>query len=83
MKKLIFNSLALVAFVVSLSFTSCKDETEAKTGIDALIEQGVLTGELDHQVTLESKTYKLTGTFVVKSGATLTIPALKAYRIAS
>ena len=75
MKKLIFNSLALVAFVVSLSFTSCKDETEAKTGIDALIEQGVLTGELDHQVTLESKTYKLTGTFVVKSGATLTIPA--------
>lgn len=75
MKKLIFNSLALVAFVVSLSFTSCKDETEAKTGIDALIEQGVLTGELDHQVTLESKTYKLTGTFVVKSGATLTVPA--------
>lgn len=76
MKKLILNSVALIAFVVSLSFTSCKDEKVTLTGIDALIEQGVLTGELDHQVNLDaSVTYKLTGTFVVKDGATLNIPA--------
>ncbi len=76
MKKLILNSVALVAFVVSLTFTSCKDEAVVKTGIDALIEQGVLTGELDHQVTLDAtKKYKLTGTLVVKDGAVLDIPA--------
>lgn len=76
MKKQFFNFIAIAMLLVSFTMVSCKDKTEEKTGVDALIEQGILTGELDHAVTLDaSVTYKLTGTFIVKNGGVLNIPA--------
>lgn len=77
MKKQFFNVIALVAIVFSLTMVSCTESTEdVKTGVDALIAEGVLTGELDHSVTLDAAvTYKLTGTFVVAEGGVLNIPA--------
>ena len=63
--------------ILSLNFVSCKNEEETtKDSVDLLIEQGVLRGELDHEATLDaSVTYSLAGTFIVKDGATLNIPA--------
>lgn len=76
MKKQFFHLIAAVAVVFSMTFVSCTPEEEPKTGVDALIEQGVLTGELDHAVTLNpAVTYKLTGTFIVSAGGVLNIPA--------
>lgn len=77
MKKNFFNVIAIVAVLFSMTMVSCKvDEPTAKTGIDALIAEGVLTGELDHEVTLDATvTYKLTGTLAVNAGGVLNIPA--------
>lgn len=73
------QSILLIAlFVISFGtiFTSCTPTDEPLTGIDVLIAEGVLYGELDHDVTLDaSVTYKLTGTFVVMDGASFTVPA--------
>lgn len=77
MKKQFFNLIAIVAVLFSMTMLSCKgNDPVAKTGIDALIAEGVLTGELDHEATLDaSVTYKLTGTFIVKEGGIINIPA--------
>lgn len=80
MKKLFFNLALVASLLASLTFVSCSnnddDSSTTKTGIDLLIEQGVLTGKLDHEVTLNaSVTYKLTGLLVVESGGVLNIPA--------
>ncbi len=76
MEKQLFNVIAAAAVVFSMSFASCTKDDTPLTGIDAIISEGVLYGELDHDVTLDaSVTYKLTGTFVVEDGATFTIPA--------
>ncbi len=76
MKKQFFNVIAFAAVLLSMSMVSCTTNDPVKTGIDALIEQGVLTGELDHEATLNaSVTYSLTGTLIVKDGAVLNIPA--------
>ena len=78
MKKFFSYFLMCALCATSLTFVSCGDsnnDTEL-TGIDLLIDQGVLYGKLDHDVTLDSDvTYTLTGTFSVEDGATLTIPA--------
>ncbi len=78
MKKSIF-SIALLAIGFGVCFTSCKDDDKSDPvaeGVDALIEQGVLYGTLDHEATLDAATtYSLTGTFVIADGGTLNIPA--------
>lgn len=81
MKKVILSMLALAA--LSFTFTSCSnDDDEPKkeeTGagvvtIDPANFKGTL--EKDQSATLDpSKTYFLTGSFIVKDGAKLTIPA--------
>lgn len=76
MKKLILSTLAIAA----LTFTSCSrddDSTPATSGI-ININADDFKGELTagQSATLDpSLTYKLTGSFVIKAGATLTIPA--------
>ncbi|MBP1638276.1 MAG: hypothetical protein H6Q18_1065 [Bacteroidetes bacterium] len=77
MKKLFFNLFVVSMAILSFNLVSCKGEEETKKdSIDLLIEQGVLRGELNHEVTLNaSVTYSLAGTFIVKDGATLNIPA--------
>lgn len=77
MRKLSINIIAFVAILFSMTMVSCKGNDPAvKSGVDALIEQGVLTGDLDHEVTLDATvTYKLTGTFAVNAGGILNIPA--------
>lgn len=76
MKKLTFNLFIISMTVLSLNFISCKNNDVTKDSVDILIEQGVLSGKLDHSVTLDaSVTYKLAGTFSVEDGASLTIPA--------
>lgn len=77
MKKQFLNVIAIATVLFTMTMVSCKqDEPEVKTGIDAFIAEGVLTGELDHAVTLDaSVVYKLSGTFIVKDGAVLNIPA--------
>ncbi|WP_339835018.1 hypothetical protein [uncultured Flavobacterium sp.] len=76
MKKFILSTLAIAA----LAFTSCSrddNSTETPSGvvnIDANDFKGTLTS--GQTTTLDpSKTYKLTGSFVVEAGASLTIPA--------
>lgn len=76
MKKLLFNLLLVSMAVVTLNLTSCKSEEPTKDSVDVLIEQGILRGELNHSVTLDAAvTYSLAGTFIVKDGAVLNIPA--------
>lgn len=77
MKKNLVQLIALMAIVFSMTFMSCNDETTDinKTGIDSLIAVGELNGNLDHAVTLTSSVYKLTGTFIIEDGGSLTIPA--------
>lgn len=78
MKKLFLTVSACAALAMSLTFMSCGTDTPvvSKNPVDVLIEQGVLNGALDHDVTLDAaKTYSLAGTFTIKNGASLTIPA--------
>ncbi len=76
MKKLILSTLAIAALV----FTSCsrdEDSTPTPSGV-VNINSEDFKGELTagQSATLDaSKTYKLTGSFIIKAGATLTIPA--------
>jgi hypothetical protein len=74
MKKYFMN-LMLAVVASTLLFNSC-DEKEVKEPIDILIEEGVLRGNLTHEVTLDaSKTYALAGAFIVEKGGSITIPA--------
>lgn len=78
MKRLInLNLIALIAIV--LGFTACNNNNNDEpnvTGIDKLIAEGVLMGDLDHEVTLDaSKVYTLSGKFAVMDGGVLNIPA--------
>ncbi|MGC3979314.1 MAG: hypothetical protein QM751_14470 [Paludibacteraceae bacterium] len=51
MKKLFFNLLVASVAILSLTFVACKDDEKenekTKDSVDVLIEQGVLTGELE------------------------------------
>ena len=78
MKKQFLNIGLGIALIAGLSLTSCssEDSPAQKDQVDVLIEQGVLNGMLDHSVTLDAtKTYSLAGPFIIKDGASLTIPA--------
>ena len=70
--------LSIAAFVFSALLVSCEGDdpvTEKKPVIE-LIEKGELKGILEGDYTLDAGTnYRLTGSFIVKEGATLTIPA--------
>lgn len=76
MKKIILSTLAIAV----LTFTSCSrddNSTPAASGV-ININADDFKGELTdgQSATLDaSKIYKLTGSFVIKAGATLTIPA--------
>ena len=78
MKKQFLNISLAIALITALTLTSCSsnDSPVQKDPTDVLIEQGVLNGMLDHNVTLDAtKTYSLAGPFIIKDGASLTIPA--------
>lgn len=77
MKKIILTTLAIATLV----FSSCsRDDNSTTTPINGSVNINAddFKGELTsgQSATLDaSKTYKLTGSFVIKAGATLTIPA--------
>lgn len=76
MKKLAFLMILVLAVV---SFNSCNDDDDDNGGGNVFVaDPANFKGELQSgdDVTLDAtKTYKLTGSLVVKDGATLTIPA--------
>jgi len=76
MKKLIWSALAL-AIMAGTLFTSCDEtDTEEKSDVIENLEDGILNGNLEEDYTLDaSTTYSLSGSFIVKSGYSLTIPA--------
>ncbi len=72
------KSILAIAAIVTLAFTSCSDDdkpTTPKSTFELKVDD--LKGNInDGTVTLDpSQTYTLTGSLIVKSGATLTIPA--------
>ena len=72
MKKTILTGLLLAA----ISFTSCEKEDVKPASTFTLVVDNLQGDIKDGTVTLDaSKTYKLTGALVVRSGATLNIPA--------
>ena len=82
MKKSIFKILNVVAFsLVTLTLTNCGSEdpiilVEPVSDIIARLNSGIMEGDLDESYTLNSSTvYSLTSSFIIESGATLTIPA--------
>lgn len=81
MRKLFLSMMIVsVALFGSLAFVSCDSsddkKEETKDTIDVLIGQGVLNGNLKHEVTLDAtKEYKLAGSFIVEDGGVLNIPA--------
>ncbi len=76
MKKTIYL-IGLMALGFGAILTSCKKDPVTPTDeVDTSIANGELIGNLDHDATLDaSVTYKLTGTFAILDGASLTIPA--------
>jgi hypothetical protein len=83
MKKSIFKILNIVAFsIVTLTLTNCgSDEPsiiieEEATEVISNLNSGIMNGNLDEDFTLNANTvYNLNSSFIVESGATLTIPA--------
>ena len=72
MKKTILTGLLLAA----ISFTSCEKEDVKPASTFTLVVDNLQGDIKDGTVTLDaSKTYKLTGALIVRSGATLNIPA--------
>lgn len=82
MKKSIFKIFNLVAFsIVTLTLTNCGSDDpivipEPSSEVIANLEAGIMNGNLDEDYTLNSGTvYNLNSSFIVESGAKLTIPA--------
>ena len=83
MKKSVFKILNIVAFsIVTLTLTNCgSDEPsiiieEPTSEVIGNLNSGVMNGGLEEDYTLTASTvYNLNASFVVQSGATLTIPA--------
>lgn len=70
--------LSMMAIVFTSLFVSCdgEDPLPQIDPVIELIQNGELKGVLKENFTLDaSKTYNLTGSFIVDNGATLTIPA--------
>lgn len=76
MKKLFWGVLVL-AVMTSTLFTSCDETEEGSTTSDVIenLDKRVLKGNLEEDYTLDGGIYSLTGSFIVKEGATFTIPA--------
>jgi len=76
MKKLAYLMIFVLAVV---SFNSCSDDDDDDDGSSGFVaDPADFKGEIESgdNVTLDAtKTYKLTGSLIVKDGATLTIPA--------
>ena len=83
MKKSVFKILNIVAVcLVTLTLTNCGSEEPDIIigGMDSEIieslRSGVMNGNLDEDFTLNAnQIYNLNGSFIVESGATLTVPA--------
>lgn len=83
MKKSIFKILNLVAFsIVTLTLTNCgSDEPsiiidEPTSEVISNLKSGIMNGSLEEDYTLNANTiYNLNSSFIVESGAKLTIPA--------
>ena len=83
MKKSIFKILNIVAFsLATLALVNCGSEEpsiiieEPASEVIGNLNSGIMNGSLDEDYTLNSNTiYNLNSSFVVQSGATLTIPA--------
>lgn len=71
------KSILAVLILAAISFTSCTSDDSPSTSSSFELKVEDFKGNItDGTVTLDpTKTYKLTGGLVVKSGATLTIPA--------
>lgn len=72
------NQFRPIAFLVSfsvLAFTGCSSDDDSLEPVEPPVANE-LSGDLDENLTLDPEVeYKLTGTFQVQAGATLTIPA--------
>jgi hypothetical protein len=83
MKKSVFKILNIVTFCfVTLTFINCGSEEpdiimeSTDSVVIESLKSGIMNGNLDEDFTLDSnQTYNLSGSFIVESGATLTIPA--------
>ena len=82
MKKSILKILNVVAFsLVTLTLTNCGSEdpiiiVDTMSDVITRLNSGIMEGNLDESYTLNSSTvYSLTSSFIIESGATLTIPA--------
>ncbi|MBI9068253.1 MAG: hypothetical protein JEZ09_13245 [Salinivirgaceae bacterium] len=78
MKKLVFKLFGLAIIVMPI-LTSCnKDDNEipeTNTIVESLTK-GIMDGKLEENYTLNAaSSYNLTGSFIIESGVTLTIPA--------
>ncbi len=81
MKKLFINAW-IIALMATPLFTSCDDKDDNDNEPDSVeeviekLDNGELNGDLEEDYTLDaSRTYSLTGSFLVKENAKLTIPA--------
>ncbi len=75
MKKVILNTLIL--YLAVLTFSGCAKEEPpiVLSFVEGGLEYGVLNGSLNEDYTLDSRViYSLNSSFIVNSGATLTIP---------
>ncbi|MFV0521714.1 MAG: hypothetical protein ACK5MI_04665 [Mangrovibacterium sp.] len=73
--KKIFGLLVMTA----IAFSSCSDDNNGDNSGDKsvtdLLDEGTMNGKLTEDYTLDGSSYRLTGSFIVEAGATLTIPA--------
>ncbi|WP_281980072.1 hypothetical protein [Tenacibaculum mesophilum] len=76
-----FKLLSIAALsAAALTFTSCGSDDPAILPPDVSdvvekLQNGIMSGELSEDYTLSNASYSLTSSFVIKDGATLTIPA--------
>ena len=76
-----FKFLSIAALsVAALTFTSCGSDDPAILPPDVSdvvekLQSGIMSGELAEDFTLTNPSYALTSSFIIKDGATLTIPA--------
>lgn len=76
MKKAIRNFAMLTTTIFALGFASCSSDDEPFEPVDPQPVNGDLEGAITQDLTLDPAVdYKITGSLLVKSGATLTIPA--------
>ncbi|WP_028889985.1 hypothetical protein [Tenacibaculum ovolyticum] len=76
-----FKLLSIAALsVAALTFTGCSSDDPSilppdVSNVVEKLQNGIMSGELTENFTLSNKSYSLTSSFIIKEGATLTIPA--------